>query len=452
MPIRQRLFFIFSTALLLMMLLLAGYIILTVQRHLEGQEFQRMKTLARDLAQRNRTHPEAARSLAEESVFLNGYQLFFTGVDPVPFGRAVAPDSFPLPQTLQAAAGNALVTFSDEVHLVVAIAWEAPSGVLLVVQQRREVGAALRPIRHIVYTGMLISLLLIFAVSAFTSRSLARPIKQIADAAEAIASGDRSRSLSLDRNDEFGRMAASLNRMAGRLLEESDIQRSVNERLRGFQSDLAHEIRNPLHAMNASLDMLALDNLPPESRARHEHIVRTQSARLNRLFTDLLTLQKFDAPQSPLALSPVSLRPMLEHLALLHHEALQEKKMQLVFDEVDALVLAHPDRLEQVLDNLISNAIKFTKEGEIRIQTIVSGSEIEVHVLDSGPGIPTEHLDRIFDRFYRVDPSRDRNSGGTGLGLAVVKTLLEAQGSRIFVRNRPEGGADFYFRLKRADA
>jgi signal transduction histidine kinase len=449
MPIRQRLFYIFSITTVLMMLLLAGYTILTVQRHLENAAFQRLKETARQLYDQYRKDPARTLQLVQEKLFPNDCEVYFTSGTVLPFG-SLFPDTLPDEALRMTTSPQTLYSFTHDTWLYVVSHWPLMDSRLVLRKERREVGAALRPIRHIVYTGMLISTALIFLVSAWTSRSLAKPILQIADAAEAIAAGDQSRTLTLERNDEFGRMAASLNRMAERLRQESAWQREVSQRLQHFQSDLAHEVRNPLHALNTSVEMLALPDLPEESKKRHLQIVKTQSERLNRLFTDLLTLQKFDAGETPLQRTAVALQPLVENVMLLHNEAIRNKGLQTEIAVNETVVFANADRLEQILENLISNAVKFSEKGCIRVWTKPAGTDVEIHVTDEGIGIPPDAIDHIFDRFYRVDSSRSRNSGGSGLGLAVVKSLLKAHGAEIFVNSRVDVGSDFYFRLPKA--
>lgn len=110
-------------------------------------------------------------------------------------------------------------------------------------------------------------------------------------------------------------------------------------------------------------------------------------------------------------------------------------------------VFADYEKMEQVLDNLVSNAIKYTHEGEIRVECTKVGDEVKVSVIDAGIGIGEEHLDRLFDRFYRTDKARSRDKGGTGLGLAVVKGILNAHQAEIYVESTPDVGSTFYFSL-----
>lgn len=451
MPIQQRLFVVFSSALLFMILLLSGYTILTVQRYLENDAVQRIKQLSQHLLERMKTDTAAAASLAREASFLIHYELMLAGDAPFPgYTRHFPADSIPEPGWSATAGGSATFSFSDRKWLFVVSPWVSEENRLVIRQARDDIGASLRPIRHIIYTGMLFSLVLIAFVSGFTSRSLARPITQIAEIAEAIASGDRSRSLSLNRNDEFGRMAASLSRMAVQLQQESEIQKELNARLRHFHSDLAHEIRNPVHAINLSLEMLAEPGLSDESRQRYQKQLDLQVSQLNRLVNDLLILQKFEENAEILSLKPVSLETIVQQVLDLHRPDAEKKGISLETGELNISVLAHPLRLEQIIGNLVSNALKFTDAGFVKIYTVEKGSFVEIHVEDSGRGIEPDQLNRIFDRFVRLDSSRNRETGGAGLGLAVVKSLIHAHGSEIFVNSIPGKGTGFYFRLKNA--
>lgn len=346
-----------------------------------------------------------------------------------------------------------ITTLSSEKSLgfLLAIDDSSSVGYVALARSRSALADALTPIRHIIYSGMLFSTVLIIVVSRFTANSIAKPINDLTKTAERIAFGDLNERITLKRKDEFGRLAQSLNRMAERLREEFRKEKEMAKHQHQFFSDIAHEIRNPLHTLIGSTEMLELPKLDPEKARLYRDNIKNQAERLNNLFSDLLTLQKMDSEEVALHLQSVNLRPMIEKIANWYSTILQEKALEFHNQVENSAVEADADKLEQVLDNLIGNAIKYTKKGNIRVSAFErEPNRVVVQVEDTGPGIAAEHLNHLFDRFYRTDPARSRGEGGTGLGLAIVKSVLERHNTEVKVESTPEKGTRFWFELPRA--
>ncbi len=304
--------------------------------------------------------------------------------------------------------------------------------------------------RWIIYTGMFISIGIILLVSTFVARSISRPIVDLSEAASRIADGDISQSIDLNRKDEFGELAESLNQMAEHLQADNERLIKINEKQRQFFADIAHEIRNPLHTMMGSLEMLELDKLDDDTRKKYVANARGQAERLSQLFKDIITLQRFDSDRHFIEYSTFDLSTVFKRACNWYQHLAEEKGIQLTCDEAPCEVKADKAKLEQVLDNLLSNAVKFTNEGEVCIRHEEHGDQIRIEVADTGIGIPEEHHHRLFDRFYRTDKARSRDKGGTGLGLAVVKSILESHGKDIHIESTPGEGTRFYFYLDKA--
>src|SRR6056297_1524855 len=164
-------------------------------------------------------------------------------------------------------------------------------------QYKDQVYAPIKTIRWIIYYGMFISIGLVIIVSIWIARYLTKPITQIKNAAGEIAEGDVDRQINLKRNDEFGTLATSLNQMATKLREDTEQIKQYAERQRQFFADITHEIRNPLHTISASLEMLEMDNLSEEKRKKYHINAQKQVDRISRLFKDLLTLQRYDSDE-----------------------------------------------------------------------------------------------------------------------------------------------------------
>ncbi|MBN2731325.1 MAG: HAMP domain-containing histidine kinase [Balneolaceae bacterium] len=317
-------------------------------------------------------------------------------------------------------------------------------------QYKDEVYEPIKTIRWIIYYGMFISIGLVIIVSVWMARYLTKPITQIKNAAQNIADGDVDQQIDLNRNDEFGTLADSLNQMAMKLREDTEQIKRYAERQRQFFADITHELRNPLHTISASLEMLELDGISEEKRQQYRKNARSQVERINRLFKDLVTLQRYDSDEYFIEKQTFDLATISEHMREWHIEKAHEKGLSLQVDKKSCKAVGDPGKIEQVIDNLISNAIKYTNEGSVFLKYYQKGGQVEVKVEDTGIGISEEHLEWLFDRFYRTDKARSRDKGGTGLGLAVVKSILNAHGTDIEVESTPGKGSVFRFRLPTA--
>lgn len=212
-----------------------------------------------------------------------------------------------------------------------------------------------------------------------------------------------------------------------------------------FLSNVSHELRTPLTAILAFVETLeagALDD--PENSQRFLAIIRKNAARMQNLIDDILELSAIESGSTAVQSQPVELLP-LAHDVITSLAAQANARQVVVRNEVrpGTTVFADPRRLEQMLTNLIENAIKFNREGGEVVIECENGIRSRILVRDTGEGIPAQHLDRLFERFYRVDRARSRDLGGTGLGLAIVKHLARAHGGEIRVRSELGHGSVF---------
>lgn len=326
----------------------------------------------------------------------------------------------------------------------------APMRYLQASQLKDQIYAPIKTIRWIIYYGMFISIGLVVIVSIWMARYLTKPITQIKNAAQDIADGDVDRDIDINRSDEFGTLATSLDQMASKLRADTEQIKQFAEKQRQFFADITHEIRNPLHTISGALEMLQLDELDVEDKKKYIRSAQRQTDRISRLFKDLKTLQRYDSDDYFVEMQKFDLAPIAEHIDELYRERAERKGIQLHVDAGSCEANGDPGKIEQVIDNLISNAIKYTNEGEVSLRYSCDGKWVEIEVQDSGIGISEEHLDRLFDRFYRTDKARSRDKGGTGLGLSVVKSILSAHGTDINVESKSGEGTRFWFRLPRS--
>lgn len=324
-----------------------------------------------------------------------------------------------------------------------------PAAYLKVSIPKDQLYEPIKTIRWIIYSGMFISMGLVILVSILFSRYISRPILQLESAARDIAGGNVNRTLNLDRKDEFGDLASSLNRMAERFRADNEEIKKLYKKQSQFFADITHEIRNPLHTIAGSLEMLQMESLDPGKRDHYLQTAMRQTERINRLFKDLLTLQRYDSDSYFIEKKTFDLSAVIRHVVELYRDEAERKGLRLKYDETPHTVHADPDKIEQVIENLVSNAVKYTVDGEIGIVAEERDEGVRVAVRDTGIGISPEHLERLFDRFYRTDKARSRDKGGTGLGLAVVKSILNAHETDIIVKSTPGEGSEFRFDLAR---
>ena len=274
-------------------------------------------------------------------------------------------------------------------------------------------------------------------VSYFLSGNITRPLRQLSQAAEKIRQGDLKQEVPVDTQDEVGQLAEVFNQMSAELAaNESNRQELL--------ANIAHELKTPLAVLQGHLESM-LDGVeepaPDKLFSMQEEVMR-----LTRLVGDLRDLSLAQVHRLELHLQPVDLDEKVERAADMLEPLLEEKKLRFVKELAPGLPVRQldPDRLNQILYNLITNAIRYTHPGTpILLNTEPAGDRVRLTIADEGPGIAPEDLPHVFEQFYRGDKYRNRASGGSGIGLSLAKSFVEAQGGTITARNRNQGGAEF---------
>ncbi len=219
---------------------------------------------------------------------------------------------------------------------------------------------------------------------------------------------------------------------------------------REFVANVSHELRTPLTSIQGYVETLLEEPSPnPETTREFLGVILKNATRMNRLTEDLLALASVESPDYKLALQPTRASALLDDAIESLGGIVVDSGVKLQSAGApDAVVMADPDAMNQVFGNLIENSLKYAKEGKrIRVGARALDHEVEFTVQDFGPGIASEHLERIFERFYRIDKARSRESGGTGLGLAIVKHIVQAHGGRIWAESELGKGVAFRFTL-----
>lgn len=277
-----------------------------------------------------------------------------------------------------------------------------------------------------------IGIALILAI--ILSRTLTRPIRELTAATQVASQGNLPQQVPVRSHDELGQLATSFNRMS------TALARSLNLR-RQMTADIAHELRTPISIILGHAEAVH-DGVLPASPETFE-IIREEAERLEHLVDDLRTLSMADAGELKLALRPYSPEKLLNDTQkIFAHQASQKNialntKIESGLPEIEV----DPERMKQVFGNIVDNALRYTPEnGKIILSADVVDHGVEMKVQDSGPGVEPEDLDRIFERFYRTESSRARDKGGSGLGFAIAKSIVEKHNGKIWAESKPGEG------------
>jgi len=284
------------------------------------------------------------------------------------------------------------------------------------------------------------------AVSILISYRVVNPVREMMFASQDIARGNYQERVFVPgdptRGDELSELAISFNRMA----EQLERNENVRQRLIG---DISHELRTPLTVIKGILEGLMDDVLPPDQDTYHK--VHQEADRLSHLVDDLQLLSQVEAGEYKLDKETIEVEELINTVLERLGQQYIDKGVKLTSDLELELppVQADPRRIGQVLLNIVGNALQYTTKGDrVSIQARRENNEVHITVQDTGEGIPVEHHPYIFTRFYRVDKSRTRASGGSGIGLTVARHFVEAHGGRIWMDSAGEGqGSSFTFSL-----
>jgi signal transduction histidine kinase len=285
--------------------------------------------------------------------------------------------------------------------------------------------------------GALMAAIIALVLGVFLSRTLTRPIRELTRATQAVSDGDLSQQVPIRSNDELGELGKAFNKMS------AELSRSVNAR-KQMTADIAHELRTPLSLILGHAEAVHDGVLPP-TRENFE-IIREEATRLEHLVNDLRILSLADAGELSISLQTVEPQRLLQDVASTYQYQAQRKNITLDLDIASALpsIEVDPGRMTQVLTNILDNALRHTPDGgRIILSARESITYVELAIQDSGPGLKKEDLDRIFDRFYRTDASRQRDEavpGGSGLGLAIAKSIVQAQGGQVSAQSEEGKG------------
>ncbi len=338
------------------------------------------------------------------------------------------------------------------------VAVPLPGGAIRIAVPLQQIDDQVGRMRRKILLGTTLAFLPAIAIAALFSRWVSRRFAAVMSHAGELARGNFRARLEPAGGNEFGHLAQTLNETARNLqntVEQFDREHAELERVERIRKDfvinVSHELRTPLASIQGYTETLLDGALhDPQHNLRFLGIIRHTAERLARITQDLLTLSRIEQKRLEFEFEPHLVAGLLKEALDLVRPIAAKNEIALDLDPVppDAEAWCDAEAVSQILSNLLDNAIKYTPSGgRISVGARPDGAFIEVYVRDSGIGIPSEDLPRLFERFYRVDKARSRELGGTGLGLSIVKHLVAAHGGAIRVESQVNQGSTFYFTL-----
>lgn len=303
-------------------------------------------------------------------------------------------------------------------------------------------------IRMVLFGGVTLNVVIAIMLAYYFSRSVTKRLLVVRENTERLASRQKLVP-AIGGIDEIAELDEAFHKAASRLEELEEFKKQ----LIGIVS---HELKTPLSSMQVNIALMssgATGELP-EKAQRKVSVLESNTNRLIRLINDLLDIEKMEAGKFELELRNCRLSEIVQTSIEAVSEFALKREITLSFDGTDIPVYADHDRIVQVLINFLSNAIKYSEpksEVKIEIHELSESREVEVKVIDKGRGIPSEFVEKVFDRFQQVDKSDEKVKGGTGLGLAIAKAIIEEHGGAIGVKSTLGEGSTFWFRIKKTD-
>lgn len=305
--------------------------------------------------------------------------------------------------------------------LVIALAVAVTAGVMQV--------AAVLEVRRLSVAA--VAVVIALSTVRLFARGMTSPLREMEEAAAAIARGDYDRRVTTSSRDEVGRLAAEFNAMAAELAEVDRLRRDL-------VANVSHELRTPISALQAHLENLVDGVQPPDPAVLRTMLAQTE--RLGRMVSQLLDLSRLESGASPLHRREVALAPLLEQAAEECRLTPRAPEVRVVVEPAGLTVHADAERVHQVVANLLENAARHSPAGvPVEVAARRAAAGVVVEVTDRGPGIPPGERSRVFERFHRSDAARAVDDGGAGLGLSIAQWIIELHGGAIRADERPDG-------------
>lgn len=283
----------------------------------------------------------------------------------------------------------------------------------------------------------IIGFIILIALIVYTLKkvisSLTTPLHNMKAVSVNMANGDFTQRITVKRQDEFGSLANSFNKLAASLEAEE-------QKRREFLSNVSHELRTPLSYIKGYTEGI-LDDMVDDPK-KYLQTIYKEADRMQRLVNDLLDLAQLEGDSYPMTRHPIPFAQLLQDVIDRYELVAKNKKVNMKKDlDHNAIIIGNEDRLQQVFGNIIDNALRYSSEGdEIGIKLEITNNQVVVSITDQGPGIPKSSLDKLTERFYRVNKSRSRDDGGTGLGLAIVAEIVKKHSGHLTFESTEKKG------------
>ncbi len=321
---------------------------------------------------------------------------------------------------------------------------EQVSGMVLLFTPVARINSTLYQVYQIIWGTALFAVLLGGLVIFLTSRRISRPVIALKEAAAAVAEGDYSRETAVTNCSELDQLTASFNYMKERIQQVEKMRQEL-------MANISHELRTPLTTIRGFIQAILDGVVPSGEQKKYLETAREEVDRLTRLVQDLLDLARIKTGSIRLDLNLLDAGELVRKVAA-EFAVVAEKRIIMVEAEEGLIIQGDHDRIRQILINLLSNAVKYTNpDGEIWIRAKHEGGQAVISVWDNGLCIPEAEIEHIFEKFYRIDRSRNTATGGTGLGLAVVKELVELHNGKVSAWSSPGEGTEITFYLPLCD-
>jgi len=290
---------------------------------------------------------------------------------------------------------------------------------------------------------LMIAASLSFMLVFILSRTMTYPLHEMNKAAKLISGGDFEKRVDFNSEDEIGQLAKSLNDMA-----ESLHKQEISRRL--FIENVSHDLRSPLTSIRGFLQAILDGTIPPEKHEHYLNVIREETERLSKLTHDIIDLENMNSHEITLNRTRFDINELIRRVVVMFETMARDKTLSvaLVFADETNIVFADEEKISRIIYNLVDNAVKFSPVGSsVEISSSKKDKKAVIAVTDNGRGIPKERQKQVFERFYKVDPSRGEDRKGSGLGLSIVSAFLRAHNEVISLKSEENIGSTFSFEL-----
>lgn len=292
----------------------------------------------------------------------------------------------------------------------------------------------------------IVATILTFAILYTVTRNMMKPVREMTEAAEHFGKGDFSQKLNISESNEFGALAASMNNMAYSLSVLEDSRKS-------FIANISHELKTPMTSIGGFVDGILDGTIPPDQHRHYLTIVSEEVNRLARMVRSMLNISKYESGEVKMKFETFDITSLTIMTVLLFEKRISERHVDVIgLDTEPHYICADIDLVQQIIYNLVENAIKFVNiGGYISFRFVDDGEKTQVAIRNSGGGLTEEEIPKVFERFYKTDESHGKDKTGVGLGLAIVRSIINLHGGSILVKSRPDEYTEFSFRLNSAE-